>query len=198
MNQVAVGVRYQGTVGPVNLGAFAVYETAGKVSNPGGGTVLTGLNTVNSGAIRYDNLSFVNAAVKVEVPSVGVTWALDYIGGALNGQLAMRPTGGAPENAFLTGLVYRNGPFVLGAEVGIVESQGSTSLTKVTQRKETEFAFGGTYNAAPGLAFVLEYMHTERHQGGFDFLANAASAPASGLTRDVKGNSVSFSTIVTW
>ena len=195
LNQVAVGVRYQGTVGPVNLGTFVVYETAGKVSNPGGGTILAGLNTVNAGAIRYDNLSFVNAAVKVEVPSVGVTWAFDYIGGALNGQLAMRPTGGAPENAFLTGLVYRNGPFVLGAEVGIVESQGSTGLTKISQRKETEFAFGGTYNAAPGLAFVLEYMHTERHQGGFDFLANSA---ASGLTRDVKGNGVSFSTIVTW
>jgi len=197
LNQVAAGLRYQGTFGPVNLGAFAVYETAGKESTPGGGLIATGNAAslaANAGALRYDNLSFVNAAFKVEVPSIGLTYAIDYIGGALNGQLAMRPTGGAPENAFVTGLIYKNGPWVLGAEVGIVESQGSANLTKISQRKETEIAFGGTYNAAPGLAFVLEYMHTERHQGNFDFLANAPSA----LTRDVKGNGVMFATVVTW
>ena len=196
LNQVAVGARYQGTFGPVNVGAYAVYETAGKESIPGGGAIQIGDSASlarNAGAMKYDNLSFVNAGLFVAVPSAGLTWAIDYNGGAVNGQLAMRPTGGAPENAILTGLIYRNGPWVLGAEIGIVESQGSANLTKVSQRKETEVAFGGTYNAAPGLALVLEYMHTERHQGGFDFLANGV-----GTTRDVKGNGVMFSTIVTW
>jgi hypothetical protein len=195
LNQVAVGVRYQGSFGGVNVGAFAVYETAGKESIPGGGITATGIGTsgLGAGAFKYDNLSFVNAAVKVEIPGVGLTWAFDYIGGALNGQLAMRPAGGAPENAIVTGLVYKNGPFVLGAEIGMVESQGQASLTKISQRKEFEFAFGGTYNAAPGLAFVAEFMHTERHQGQFDFLANA-----NGPTRDVKANGVMFATVVTW
>ncbi len=196
LNQVAVGARYQGTIGPVNVGAYAVYETAGKEAINGGGLQLTGNPgslTANAGTVKYDNLSFVNAGLFVQLPSAGLTWAIDYNGGAVNGQLAMRPTGGAPENAILTGLVYKNGPWTLGAEVGIVESQGSVNLTKVSQRKETEVAFGGTYSPAPGLALVLEFMHTERHQGGFDFVANGV-----GTTRDVKGNGVMFATIVTW
>ena len=205
LNQVAVGARYQGTFGGVNVGAFAVYETAGKeqingggiaAGGPGyvaGGTSTAAAGAVAAGLLRYDNLNFVNAALKVEVPSVGLTWAIDYIGGALNGQLSMRPTGGAPMNAVVTGLVYRNGKWVFGAEVGIVESQGQANLTKISQRKETEFAIGGTYNAAPGLAFVLEYMHTERHQGQFDFVTGTNTG-----TRDVKGNGLTFATIVTW
>jgi len=197
LNQVAAGVRYQGTIGPVNLGAYAVYETAGKESTTntiaaGGAGYVAGATATN--LLRYDNLSFVNAAVKIEVPSVGVTWSFDYIGGALNGQLAMRPTGGAPENAFLTGLVYKNGPWVFGVEAGIVESQGQANLAKISQRKETEVAFGGTYNVAPGLALVGEFMHTERHQGNFDFVTGAPST----MTRDAKGNGVMFGTVVTW
>ena len=197
LNQVAVGARYQGTFGGVNVGAFAVYETAGKEQINGGGIAAGGPGYVagvtSNAVMRYDNLNFVNAALKVEVPSVGLTWAIDYIGGALNGQLAMRPTGGAPMNAVVTGLVYRNGKWVFGAEVGIVESQGQANLTKISQRKETEFAIGGTYNAAPGLAFVLEYMHTERHQGQFDFVTGTNTG-----TRDVKGNGLTFATVVTW
>jgi len=203
INQVAVGARYQGTFGPVWLGAYAVYEAAGKETGINGATVAGNLTlsqrgiggtAAGAGTLLYDNLSFVNAGVAVSVPSVGITWALDYTGGAVNGQLAMRPNGGVSENAFVTGLIYRNGPWVLGAEFGIVESQGDARLTKLTQRKETEIAFGGTYNAAPGLAFVLEYMHTERHQGQFDF---AAGTPST-LTRDGRANGVLFSTVVTW
>ena len=193
LNQVAVGGRYQGSFSGVDVGAYAVYMTAGKEAINGGGVVLTGLNATNAGAVKYDNLSFVNAGMFVRLPSTGLTWAIDYNGGAVNGQMAMRPSGAVGENAILTGLVYKNGPWTLGAEIGIVESQGSTNLVKVSQRKETEVAFGGTYTPAPGLALVLEFMHTERHQGGFDFIDNA-----TGTTRDVKGNGVMFSTIVTW
>ena len=192
INQVAAGVRYQRSFPGVNVGAFAVYETAGKESIAGGGAVPT--TGGNVGTFKYDNLSFVNAAMFVQVPSVGVTWALAYNGGAVNGQLAMRPTGGAPENAFLTGLVYRNGPWTLGAEVGIVESQGDARLTKVSQRKETEIAFGGSYAVAPGLTMALEFMHTERHQGGFDFVGGGLGTQRN----DVKGNGVTFSTSVAW
>jgi len=196
LNQVAAGVRYQGPIGPVNFGAFAVYETAGKESttngiSAGGLGYVGGATATN--LLRYDNLSFVEAAVKVEVPSVGVTWSFDYIGGALNGQLSMRPTGGVGEQAFLTGLVYKNGPWVFGVEAGLVNSQGQANLAKISQRREFEVAFGGTYNVAPGLALVGEFMHTERHQGNFDFVTGAV-----GQTRDAKGNGVMFATVVTW
>jgi hypothetical protein len=191
---VAVGARYQGTFGGVDLKGMVVYETAGKETIAGGGLVASGnaaSRAAGAGTFKYDNLSFVTAAAAVSF--AGFTVAADYIGGALNGQLAMRPSGGAPTNAVVTGVTYANGPWVLGAEVGFVDTQGSANLTKISQRKEFEVAAGGTYKVAPGLALVAEFMHTERHQGGFDFIANGL-----GTTRDVKGNSFLFGSIVTW
>ena len=205
-NQVGVGARWQGVLGPVNVGVYGFYETASKESYFGPAS------DVGRGfaGTKYDNLSFVSAATYVSYNSpVGtLTWALDYIGGALNGQLAMRPSGGAPENAIVTGLTYKNGPLTLGVETAWVESQGSASLTKISQRKEWEVAFGGNYNIAPGVFLAAEYMYTYRHQGGFDFVSGANGAGVSGtagtaswrpgLTRDAKAQGINFATIVTW
>ncbi len=195
-NQVAVGARYQGSFSGVDVKGMVVYETASKESIAGGGVVATGPATQGTAtqSFKYDNLSFVTAAAAVSFS--GFTVAADYIGGAVNGQLAMRPNGGAPTNAVVAGITYANGPFILGAEVGIVDTQGSAALTKISQRHETEVAFGGTYKVAPGLALVGEFMHTERHQGGFDFVNNTGVAGTP--TKDVKSNSVVFATIVTW
>jgi hypothetical protein len=206
-NQVAVGARYQGNFGPVAVGAYAVYETAGKESFFGApASFARGLAAGN----RFDNMSFVSAAAYVTVDTgIGrLTYSIDYIGGALNGQLAMRPTGGVPENAILTGLMYINGPVTLGANVGVVDSQGSNSLTSVSQRHEFEMSVGGNYRVAPGLYLVGEYMFVQRHQGGFDFLTGANGAGATGVagttswkagkTQDVHGQALMFSTVVTW
>ncbi len=103
--------------------------------------------TGNPAGFRYDNLSFYKAGIAVT--SFNITAAADYIGGAVNGQLAMRPTGGAPTNAVVTGLTYANGPLVLGAEVGIIDTQGDARLTGISQRHEFEVAFGGNYKLAP-------------------------------------------------
>ncbi len=195
-NQVAVGARWQGTFGPVTGGLMAVYETAGKesvygVAIPAGGAAHAAGN-------KYDNLSFVEAAgyATVDTGFGQVTAAVDWIGGALNGQLAMRPTGGASESALVTGLMYRNGPITLGAEAGWVFSQGSTNLTGISQRREFEVAFGGNYNLAPGLYLVAEYMYMTRHQGGFDFIANTGAVGT--VTRDAKVQGIQFSTVVNW
>jgi len=207
-NQVGVGARWQGTFGPVGLGAYVFYETAGKE------TVYAAPVSSFRGATgnRFDNLSFLAAAgyATVDTGMGTVTWAINYIGGALNGQLAMRPTGGAPENAVVTGLLYKNGPITLGAEVGVVESQGQASLTGISQRHEFEVGFGGNYNLAPGLYLVGEYYYSQRHQGGFDFVNNvqspaaAGSGPAgsatwrAGATRDAHVQAILFSTVVNW
>ena len=205
-NQVGVGARWQGTFGPVNVGAYVFYETAGKES-VFGPAVSSGQGVTGN---RYDNLSFIAAAAYVTVDTGfgQVTWAGDYIGGAVNGQLAMRPTGGAPESAFLTGLLYRNGPLTLGAEVGMITSQGAQALTGISQRREFEVAFGGNYNIAPGLFVTAEYMYTYRHQGGFDFNNGALGAGATGvagtagwkpgLTRDSHGQGILLATVVNW
>ncbi len=205
-NQVGVGARYQGAFGPLTVGAYAFYETAGKEDVFG--PQINSYRGVTGN--RYDNLSFVSAAAYGTFDTgVGkVTASFDYIGGALNGQLAMRPTGGAPENAFVTGLLYTNGPITLGAEMENVQSQGSVALTGVSQRNETGVAFGGNYNVAPGLYLVGEYMYSYRHQGGFDFVANGNGAGATGVagtaswkagkTVDAHGQALMFSTVVNW
>jgi hypothetical protein len=177
---------------------MAVYETAGKEAIAGGGFVANGNLAAQSAAgttgMKYDNLSF--ATVAAAASFSGFTVAADYIGGALNGQLAMRPQGGAPENAVVTGITYQNGPIILGLEAAWVDSQGDVRLTKITQRHEWEIAFGGTYTLAPGLQLVGEFMHTERHQGGFDFRTNGLGA--GGTTSNGQANKLLFSTVVSW
>ena len=196
INQVAVGGRYQGTFGGVGIKAYAVYETAGKESISGGGFAANGnfasQNAVGPTGLKYDNLSFVSTGAALTYSAF--TLGVNYIGGALNGQLAMRPTGGAPENAVVVGLTYRNGPVTLGIESGFVDSQGDVRLTKITQRHEWEIAFGGTYTLAPGVLLAAEYFHSERHQGGFNFVTNTPGV----ATRDAQAQSVVFSTIVNW
>lgn len=159
---------------------------------------------------KYDNLSFVNAALYVNYDTgFGViTPAFDYIGGALNGQLTMRPTGGVPEQGFLPSLKFANGPLAVEIEAGLINSQGAQALTGVSQRREIEVAFGGSYLVAPGLALVGEYMYMDRHQAGFDFAANALGAGSTGtpgtagwkagLTRDARGQGFLSAIVVTW
>jgi hypothetical protein len=106
------------------------------------------------------------------------------------------------------GLLYTNGPITLGAESEIIDSQGSASLTGVSQRHEVGIAFGGNYNLAPGLYLVGEYMYENRHQGGFNFLTGANGAGSSGTpgsagwkagaTQDVHGQALMFATVVNW
>jgi Gram-negative porin len=190
LNQVGVGVRFQQAFGAVDVKVYGFYETAGKESL----TTTAYVNpspTANVMSLRYDNLSFYKAGVAVTYANV--TAAVDYIGGAVNGALSMRPTGGVPTNAVLPGLTYANGPLTLGAQVGIIDTQGAAQLTGLTQRHEFEVATGGSYRLAPGVQLVGEYMYTQRHQGGFDFAQNAV-----GTTRDAKGQGFTFATVLTW
>jgi hypothetical protein len=202
-NQFGVGLRYEHTFGPVDVKAYGFWETAGK-ENLDVGSYITPATAratgAGSNALRYSNLDFYSSGLAVTTS--GLTAAIDYIGGKINGQLAMDPSGGAPMSAFVTGLTYITGPITLGAELGIVNSQGDARLVGISQRRETEIAFGGNYKLAPGVNLVGEYQYEYRHQGGYDF-ANAAlgagtTATTAGVTRDAHGQSVVFSTVLTW
>jgi hypothetical protein len=203
LNQVAIGLRYQHNFGFLDFKTYGFYETAGKenltttaYSTP----ALVRSGTGSAQTLRYDNLSFYKAGIAVT--AANITASADYIGGAVNGQLQMRPTGGVPTNAVLTGLTYAKGPLVLGAEIGIVNTQGDARLTGLTQRHEYEIGFGGNYKLAPGIQLVAEYQYSYRHQGGFDFASGAlgagTTATRAGLTRDAKGQGAIFATVLTW
>jgi hypothetical protein len=210
LNQVGVGLRYQQTFGPVDLKAYGFYEAAGKeqlttnaYSTADQARTQTVINGVRSSSqtLRYDNLNFYQAGVAVT--AANITLAASYIGGAINGQLSMRPTGGASMNAVVTGLTYVKGPITLGAAIGLIDSQGDARMAGVSQRHEYEVAFGGAYKLAPGVQVVGEYMYTHRHQGGFDFANNnlgtsPANATTGSLTRDAQGQGFLFSTVLIW
>jgi predicted porin len=193
LNQVGVGLRYQHSFGAVDFKTYGFYETSGKESltttayvRPSPSASLTSL--------RYDNLSFYKAGVAVT--AFNVTAAVDYIGGAVNGQLALRPTGGVPTNAVMSGLTYAKGPTTLAVTFGVIDTQGDARLTGVSQRHEYEFAFGGSYKLAPGIQLVGEYQYAHRHQGGFDFSQGAPGL--NGRTRDAQFQGVTFATALSW
>ncbi len=198
INQVGVGLRFQQTFGPVDFKAYGFYETAGKedlttqaYTTPAASRAAAAGGANTSQFLHYDNLNFYKAGVAVT--AANITAAADYIGGAVNGTLQMRPAGGAPTNAVVTGLTYANGPIVLGAEVGLIDTQGDARMVGVSQRHEYEVAFGGNYKLAPGVQLVGEYMYLHRHQGGYDF--NQGNI---GATRDAQGQGFLFSTVLTW
>jgi hypothetical protein len=205
INQVGFGLRFQQAFGAVDFKAYGFYETAGKetlttspYSTPAAQRALAGGGSAQ--LLRYDNLSFYKAGVAIT--AMNVTVAADYIGGRVNGQLAMSPTGGVNENAVVTGITYANGPITLGAEIGIIDSQGDARLTGLTQRHEYEIGFGGAYKLAPGVQLVGEYQYTSRHQGGFDFatgtLGQTTAGVVNGRTNDAKGQGLLFATVLTW
>ena len=199
INKVAVGLRYQQAFGAVDFKAYGYYSTSGKenlttaaYSTP---AAQRALGTAGSALLlRYDNLSFYKAGVAFTASNI--TAAADYIGGRVNGQLALDPTGGAPTNAVVIGLTYAKGSITAGAEVGIIDTQGDARLVGISQRHEYEIAFGGAYTLAPGVLLVGEYMYTHRHQGGFDFATGTVGV--SGRTNDARGQGVTFATVLTW
>ena len=204
-NQVGVGARFQQTFGPVDFKAYGFYEAASKedltttayVSPPGS----LAYKTANGNFLRYDNLSFYQGGIAVT--AANLTAAVSYIGGAYNNQMAMRPTGGAPESSFLYGLTYANGPITAGVDAGVINDQGANNLVHVSQRHQLELGFGGAYRLAPGIQLVAEYQYVERHQGGFDYntgtlgTSSPSGVPGSS-TRDAHGQGFLFATVVTW
>ena len=187
-NQVGVGLRYMHSFGPVDFKTYGFYETAGK-ENQTAGPVAT---TTAGRGIRYDNLSFYKGGIAVT--AMNLTAAVDYIGGAINSQLAMRPTGGANMNAFVVGLTYANGPITAGINYENIQDQGSATLTGVSQRHQYATSMGGAYKVAPGFQVYAEYMYQYRHQGNFNFATNAAGAG----TRDSSSNGYMLGVVMNW
>jgi Gram-negative porin len=207
INQTAVGLRWQQAFGAVDVKTYGFWETSGKenlttqpyqtpaqargaVAPPPG----TPAGAIGSQFQRYDDLSFYKFGAAVT--AFNFTLASDYIGGAVNGQLNMRPTGGVSMNAVVTGLTYANGPITAGLEWGVINSQGDARLTGVSQRREYEIAAGGAYRLAPGVQLVGEYEYMQRHQGGFDFATGTLGV--NGRTNNARAQGVVFSTVLTW
>ena len=134
-NQTVIGVRYQGTFGGLGVLAYAAYEHSGHVQYTGLTTpAVLGTTAVPGSAFTgsYDNLSFGSGGAALTF--AGFTASVNAIGGALNGQGALRPTGGVSEKAMILGLKYTSGPLTVGVTVEKGWYQGNVVLTGVSQR----------------------------------------------------------------
>jgi predicted porin len=131
----------------------------------------------------------------IAISYAGVTLNADTTLGRTDGSNALDPSGGAPMAAELVGLSYAFGPFSVGADAAIIDSQGSQELVHTSQRHEVAFAIGGAYKIAPGLNLALEYQYEQKHQGAYNF-NSGANGVASG--NDIHGQGLTVATIVNW
>ena len=196
-DMVAAGVRYSSTIGPVGVHAYGVYSYAGHVNYSGtaaAARVAAGAPAGSTWNGEYDNLNFGSAGVALTY--AGFTVAGNFIGGAINGRMAARPSGGAGTTAYLVGAQYQvpGVPMTVGAVFASIDSQGAVAMTGRSQRHEYEFSFGGSYTLAPGMVLFADYLYQNRKQSGWNF----ASGTAGAANNSVQGQGVVFGTQMTW
>jgi Gram-negative porin len=204
-NMVGAALRYEHSFGAVDFKTYGLYETSGKEDlatedymSPGqaraafANGAATGINGTQF--LHYNDMGFYQAGVAVTVADL--TFAVDYMGGQVDGQLGLNPSGGAPMNAYVAGVTYANGPWTLGAMWESINSQGDARLVGVSQRHEFGAAIGGNYKLAPGLQLVLEYQYEYRHQGGFDF--SQGTLGVNGRTVDGRGQGIETGIVMNW
>jgi hypothetical protein len=205
INMVGAALRYEHSFGAVDFKTYGLYETSGRETlttqeyeTPSQSRAVfangaaTGINATQF--LRYNDMGFYQGGVAVTMANF--TLAADYMGGQVNGQLSLNPSGGVAMNAYVVGLTYANGPWILGAMLESIDSQGDARLVGVSQRHEVGMALGGNYKLAPGLQLVLEYQYEQRHQGGFDF--SQGTLGVNGRTVDGRGQGIEFATIMNW
>ena len=115
LNQTAIGVRYQGAFGGLGLLAYGVYEISQAADYTGLKTpAVLGTTTTPGSKFNgtYNGLSFGSGGVAATF--AGFTVGGNVIGGKINGQLALQPSGGAPMLGVLAGAKYVNGPWTVG------------------------------------------------------------------------------------
>ena len=156
LNQTAIGVRYQGAFGGLGVLAYGVYEISQAADYTGLKTAAV-LGTTSTPGSKfngtYNGLSFGSGGLAVTY--AGFTVGGNVIGGKMNGQLGLQPSGGAPLLGFLAGGKYVAGPWTVGIVGEEYWEQGTVTLSGLTQRKARALDAGVGYAVAPGLLGVM-------------------------------------------
>ena len=115
LNQTAVGVRYQGAFGSLGLLAYGVYMISQAADYTGLTTpAILGTTTTPGSKFNgtYNGLSIGSGGVAATF--AGFTVGGNIIGGKMNGQMGLQPSGGAPLLGVLAGAKYVYGPWTVG------------------------------------------------------------------------------------
>jgi len=198
INQTAVGVRYQGKFGDVGLLAYGVYEFSGHANYTGSVSAATlGTTTVTGSKFNgsYDGLSVGSGGLALTY--AGFTVGGNVVGGAMNGQLGLKPKGGANLLGVLAGVKYVAGPFTAGIVAEEFWEQGTVTLSGVTQRRGRAIDAGVSYTVAPGYQVWLEYLWNDQTQNANNFITGAVgSAAGAGANNNIRGQGFIIGNVV--
>ncbi len=194
MNEYELGARYQGRVGPVSIYALAGYIGSGHISD-------TGVAPAGAWNGRYNDISAGEGGIAFTY--AGLTIGGHFLGGQINNVNSTNPQGAPQSTAWLVGAQYANGPFVVGVTYYNYQDQGNPTLTHVSQRYTDALSFGGTWNVAPGLYIIAEYLWAQQHQGNFNFVTSTAgtfggSGVSQPLENTVQAQAFTIGTKVRW
>jgi hypothetical protein len=189
-NTVDAVLRYRGAFGPVGVAV-----TAGYIA---GGRVVSDSLAAPSASNTYKNPDIYDFGGQVTFGGLAVGGHLS--GGQYNGGVGLQRAGTKDALAYLVGTSYAFGPVIVGGSFFDYRSGGSKTYATplMSNRNEYGIAAGGTYAFAPGMAVYLSYLYGHRYQGGFDFLAGAATGTTGGLHNNVQAQGVALGTSFRW
>ena len=187
-NIYAVGLRYQGKLGPAAVLLYGTYMGSGHVNYTG---------APHSGGYtgQFDNLSLGMFGANVTVAGLSVFG--NVMTGAYNGILAPKPAGAPDATGFGAGLKYAFGPWTVGGVYSQYDSQGAVALTGISQSHAWVGYLAATYAAAPGLTFYADYAYGQSHQGDYNFATGAAGGTRS-ANNSVRTQAFLVGTAITW
>jgi hypothetical protein len=189
LNQTAVGVRYQGAFGSLGLLAYGVYMISQAADYTGLTTpAILGTTTTPGSKFNgtYNGLSIGSGGVAATF--AGFTVGGNIIGGKMNGQMGLQPSGGAPLLGVLAGAKYVYGPFTVGIVGEEYWEQGTVTLAGLSQRRARGLSTGVGFTVAPGFSLFAEYLYMDQQQSGFNFLTGATGVGALGAAAGANAN----------
>jgi len=190
-NMVDIAGNYSGTFNGVGVGALAAYVGSSAVRN-------------NSGLPVQQYYGYSVGVFGASLSYAGFTLAGNVNFGQMNGDWGLQPKGGVDEVAWIAGLQYAEGPYVIGASYFKTNMAGNwTGANALVGVARTEndlgFAAGGTYQLAPGIALYLSYLYGQRHQDGWNFNAGTPSSlVVGGGGNNTRANLIAVGSVLSW
>jgi hypothetical protein len=189
LNQTAAGVRYQGAFGGLGVLAYGVYMISQAADYTGLKTpAILGTTTTPGSKFNgtYNGLGIGSGGVALTY--AGFTAGGNVIGGKMNGQMGLQPSGGAPLLGVLAGVKYVYGPFTAGIVGEEYWEQGTVQLSGLSQRRARGIDAGISYAVAPGYVVYGEYLWNDQTQNGNNFLTGAVGTGAAGVANGANFN----------
>ncbi len=187
-NTVDVAAQYKGSIGPAALSAFVGYVHAGHVDD----------STATAATAQYRDLSVVATGARLTIGqfSMGGNFNTGSLDGNGNGGLLRQ--GQRNGQNIVAGAQYIMGPVIVGFQY-LNENTGgfysSNSLYTKSQLHDTGIVVGGAWDYAPGATMYVSALYDQRHQFGYNFVANATN---SSVGNSVQGRAIQIGNTFRW